>query len=326
LLLVAFHVVGHDGDAGIRVDDDSPYRLFAESAVYLRMPLFAFLSGVVYAWRPLRSAEAYPGFMSRKAQRLLVPFVIFIPAIGIAQQVVPAANSATDLPFWGWFIFPLSPYWFLIAMFWVFALVAVADGWRLLERKSVVFAAIAAVFVLDIVVPVPDPTYDLLGLRDALFLLPFFLTGLAATRFDWRSVKPGWVLLTGVLVLAGVIVTQLGVYGVIERIAGRHHPIGIVAGVGACLLLLSSKVEWKWLAWIGGYSAGIFLFHPFTVAGMRAVLRAVGVSDVNILFVGGLLSGIFLSILAVWLFRKVAVGRVVLGEYRRARPAPIEAR
>jgi uncharacterized membrane protein len=55
LLLVAFHTVGSTAASGLHVPDDSRYREFTNLFVHLRMPLFTFLSGLVYAYRPLRS-------------------------------------------------------------------------------------------------------------------------------------------------------------------------------------------------------------------------------------------------------------------------------
>src|SRR5678815_1036900 len=49
LLLVALHVIGGEATIGMQVDDDSVYRLFGKLMFHIRMPLFAFLSGYVYA-------------------------------------------------------------------------------------------------------------------------------------------------------------------------------------------------------------------------------------------------------------------------------------
>src|SRR6185437_1975062 len=57
LLLVAFHAIGSTGASGLHVADDSAYRLFTNLFVHVRMPVFTFLSGLVYAWRPLRAGD-----------------------------------------------------------------------------------------------------------------------------------------------------------------------------------------------------------------------------------------------------------------------------
>ncbi len=108
LLLVSMHVIGHNSTAGIRVDDDSAYRWFADSFMYLRMPLFSVLAGFVYGWRPLRARSAYRGFMGKKARRLLIPYLVFVPLIGLAQSIVPDANNPTQLAPWEWLVYSLS--------------------------------------------------------------------------------------------------------------------------------------------------------------------------------------------------------------------------
>ena len=58
LLLVAFHAIGSSSASGLHVADSSVYRHFTNLFVHIRMPLFTFLSGLVYAYRPLRPEQA----------------------------------------------------------------------------------------------------------------------------------------------------------------------------------------------------------------------------------------------------------------------------
>lgn len=314
LLLVSMHVIGHNSTAGIRVPDDSAYRWFVESFMYLRMPLFSFLAGYVYAVRPLTATGAYAGFMGKKARRLLIPYLIFVPMIGLAQSIVPDANNPTALAWYEWFIYPLSPYWFLIATFWVFALVTFVDSKGWLKSRNVVLGIIAAAAIVDVIVPPQDRTYELLGLRSGLFLLTFFLVGLAAKRFQWADARPGARLsvIAAAVVLAAV--TQLGLAEVLPRVRNRHEVIGTLLGITACLALLWLNLRVKILVTIGAYSAGIFLVHPFLIAGARAVLSRFGVQSDELLFVIGMTAGIAGAILIVKLARKVPFGRFALGE------------
>src|SRR5690348_13562586 len=57
LLLVAFHAIGSASTSILHVPDDSPYRRFTNLFVHVRMPLFTFLSGLVYAYRPIRAGH-----------------------------------------------------------------------------------------------------------------------------------------------------------------------------------------------------------------------------------------------------------------------------
>src|SRR6185503_21212738 len=65
VLLVAFHVVGSEPSTGLHAGEGSAYRQFAYLFQHIRMPLFTFLSGFVYAYRPLRAGEL-PTFAGKK--------------------------------------------------------------------------------------------------------------------------------------------------------------------------------------------------------------------------------------------------------------------
>ncbi len=213
-----------------------------------------------------------------------------------------------------------QPYWFLIATFWVFAVIAWVDtrGW--LDDLRVVITAIVVVGLVDVVVPAQDRSYEFLSLRSALFLSTFFLTGLAAARFNWSRARARWKWLVGIAALMLFGLTQLGLFGVIPRVHNRNEIIGTALGVLGCLALLSLNMRSSLLARIGAYSAGIFLVHSFVIAGVRAVLRRSGVESIEVLFAAGLMFGIVGSIAIIMVLRKVAPGRLILGESAR-RPA-----
>ena len=276
VLLVAFHVIGDTAQAGIRVADDSGLRWFADSFAYIRMPLFSFLAGLVYAWRPIGSLGGWPSFMIKKVRRLLIPLLIFVPLIGLAQTLVPAANAAPHGSWWQWYISPLPPYWFLLAAFWLFCLIGLLDGLGWLRSKPAVLAAIVLAGAASLAFGPGDQLYYILAIGSAVFLLPFFLAGVLVSRFDWISVSRP-VRLTAVAVAVVLfLVAQYTERVDLDHAPGRHTAIGLLLGLAGSLAILWLGWRNRYVAWIGSFSAGIFLVHPFTVAGTRAVLTRVG--------------------------------------------------
>src|SRR3954451_22202707 len=76
LMLVAYHVVGGTRASGMGVGAGSYYRiLIVDGPVLVRMPMFTFLSGFVYAYRPVRNGEVGT-FVTKKVRRLLIPMVV----------------------------------------------------------------------------------------------------------------------------------------------------------------------------------------------------------------------------------------------------------
>jgi fucose 4-O-acetylase-like acetyltransferase len=93
VLLVAYHVVGSEPSNGLLLAD-GPYRLAADLLAYIRMPLFTFLSGYVYAWRPFNGY--IHSFLRGKVRRLLIPMVVVGSVFVFARVVTPGTHVSTD--------------------------------------------------------------------------------------------------------------------------------------------------------------------------------------------------------------------------------------
>ncbi|MFD2015051.1 acyltransferase family protein [Vibrio olivae] len=90
ILLVAFHVIGSDASNGLRVDTGW-YREINDTFAYIRMPLFTFISGVVYAYRPFNGD--FGRFLSGKFKRVLVPMLTLGTLFAIVQSATPGTNG-----------------------------------------------------------------------------------------------------------------------------------------------------------------------------------------------------------------------------------------
>ena len=72
IALVSFHVVGYTPQSGMELPAGHPLHLLQAGLTPLRMPLFIFLSGVVFCTGVDRF-EAVPQRLLSKARRLLLP-------------------------------------------------------------------------------------------------------------------------------------------------------------------------------------------------------------------------------------------------------------
>ncbi|MGP5249664.1 acyltransferase family protein [Corynebacterium variabile] len=311
ILLVTFHVIGDTASEGIHVSDDSAWRYYTDSVEYLRMPLFTLLSGLVYAWRPLTVPSKYRGFMAKKARRLLVPYVIFVPLLGLTQMVIPDVNSTVEFEPVNWLLTSLSPYWFLLTTFWIFAVVALADSYGLLRSPWVfggVFLAVSTIVILQ-----DTASFELFQLGPTLTLLPFFLAGIGIHRFRLlpRSVPAtlGWTA----ALLALVAAVQLSLNGYLPEFDSRHSVVGITLGIVFPVTFLGWALESKILAWIGGYSSGIFLLHSFAVGFFRVLTDTVGIEATLPHFIILSLAGLLGSVLGIIILRRFRIGPVMVG-------------
>ena len=295
VLLVFYHVVGLDPASGLRLPWDSHYHAFNEQLAYIRMPLFTFLSGIVYALRPVsRGAERH--FAVGKLKRLFVPFIFVSLIFAIGQKLVPGTNSNltwAQIPLV--LIWPYAHLWFIAGLLLVFALVGALDYFRALNKPLNMFVLFA---VACVSFEWRFGSAGVLGWNRALYLLPFFLAGVATKRFGWQ-----WGLLYA---LAAMLMP------------GWELSLGV--GFGVMLLVLVPAIPL--VGRLGVYSYSIYLFHVFGTTSSRIAWERLGVIDVPFLLLFGTLAGLFIPIaIHIALERVPYASRALLGVRAKASPA-----
>jgi peptidoglycan/LPS O-acetylase OafA/YrhL len=281
LLLVAYHVVGADASLGLQVTD-GPLRWLNDGMAYLRMPLFTFLSGLVYGLRPFGGNSQ--AFLSGKIRRLLVPMLVVGTVFAALQAVTPGTHSSAG-PWYLWHVQPVAHFWFVESLFWVFVLL-----WAL-ERAAWLQTAkgFAVVFALACGVYLSVRGWHWFGLEGAIYLLPYFLAGLAATRFSFRAwlAKP-WVKI-GLLACAVGMVLWMGTP---MSNPDRRTVWMLLSGLSLCLLCLSFGWANRHLAGIGRHSYAIYLFHVFFTAAARIALDRLQIDVLPMDLVAGVALGL----------------------------------
>ena len=326
LLLVAGHVYGLGPAEGLRQPEDTFGHYLTDSVEPLRMPLFTIISGYVYALRPVRSTSGLPGLVRGKARRLLLPLLLLTAVVGGLQILSGrGGGSLTVGDVAAGYLYGFSHLWFLYAIFWVFLVAGLLDATGRLARVRPWALAWGAGALAYVVVLLPH-RYDFFSINGALRLFPFFLLGYAlrqhADLFTGRRVVAAAV---AVFVLSGaveqyVILTDADLPGAVRR------ALGLVVGTAGLVVLFRVRQVFRsrLLAWVGTYAFTVYLLHTTANAGVKTVLRAVGVDSVPVLFVTGFAAAILLPVLFhVTAGRYDLVRTFVLGE--KPLPAAPEA-
>ena len=311
LLLVAFHTVGSTAASGLHVPDDSRFREFTNLFAHVRMPLFTFLSGLVYAYRPLRSGQARR-FSAKKLRRLGVPLVVASTLLyglhfALHHQVPPLSRM------WSIYAFPYWHLWFVQALLLVFAALVVLESLGALST----FRRFMMVFALSLVLYLYGPfeRQNVLGLHNATYLLPFFLWGLGAHRYR------GVLQMRRALIAAVVcfIVTQgFHSYIVLTRALAPIDPVAnrsalsLLIGMSASLCALQLLPRMRMMEQIGGSSYPIYLYHPLFVAAVVAGAGALLTLPTSVLFVVAGAAGIAGPMVMVVAARQIPFGQLFL--------------
>ena len=306
VLLVAWHTIGNGATSGLEVPADSYWRFFADFFIYFRMPMFAFISGYVYASKPFAGQASR--FLAGKTRRLLLPLFIVGTSFALVEWLVPGTNvnKYNIVPHWATLhLIPVAHYWFLESLFIIFVVVAVLDFLRLLDGrwKFVFILAIAvAAFLM-----VAAPRY--LGLSGAVYLFPYFLCGLACSRFHIE--KSGFFLVSFAVFVVAYAYAAAGMLGYIP-FSARTSIAALLIGVTGSFIVLRSGWKNRALAFIGASSYSIFLFHVFFSASSRMFMHTLGIKDVGLLFVVGTVTALFGPILIEMIADRYSLTRTAL--------------
>lgn len=281
VLLVLYHVIGADPISGLTIAD-GPIRLFNDALATVRMPLFTFLSGMVYGLKPFSGDSRR--FLMGKVKRLMVPLLVVGTLFAVMQAIIPGAHTVTQ----DWSRLHLNPvahYWYLESIMWIFVLTWLLDKYGVMRtqgRMVLVWVGSAAIYLS------PWGTHWL-AIGGEIYLMPYFLVGLSVSRFNlWQPM--GKRTVQALLVLAaGWALWHLGkpVPDMDRRTIGM-----LVGGVALCLLLLVTPLNSQWLARVGRQSYSVFLFHVFFTAAVRMALNRLQVQGVWVHMPLGLLGGI----------------------------------
>ena len=293
ILLVSFHVIGANPQLGLQLTD-GPLRLINDGLAYLRMPLFTFLSGWVYGLRPC-SADGWCRFMRGKARHLLIPMLVVGSAFVVLQNMVPGTNPDPD-PWYLTHLQPVAHFWFSEALFWVFLAVCFFERLAWLRRpwtSMVVLLACCAVYLGYF-----GPVW--LGLNCAIYLMPYFLIGMMLSRFRLMPLLARSERRLAVGAIAALCVIMMGAP---VPDPDRRTVLMLIAGLTLCLTSVGAGFVHPWLARLGDYSYGIFIFHVFFTAASRIALSGIGIHSLMVAVPCGMLLGLAGPCLLVHLVR-----------------------
>jgi len=277
LLLVLYHIIGATPDQGLHLHAGW-LRTINDALGTVRMPLFAFIAGAVYAFRPGFGMA----FIRGKFRRLIIPMLIVGTAFALLQSITPGANR--HVQDWSTLhLLPVAHFWFLESLFLIFVLVSWLERWAVICRPThwlAVFAFSAAVYVSGWGLP-------WFGIAGAVYLLPFFLLGLGIERFGWKLPGNGSVPVMLLLLSLGLATYWAQTHPGFTRLDWEVLAIGLVSSTALWFLQLRSL----WLEKLGVYSYSIFLFHVFFTAAIRVGLDALGVQSLALQIIASLIGG-----------------------------------
>ncbi|RJG42099.1 acyltransferase family protein [Motilimonas pumila] len=289
ILLILCHVVGVNALNGLKIEEGF-WRQATDFLAYMRMPLFTFLSGYIYASRPFNGH--WQRFIGGKMTRLLVPMLV----VGTTYAITHSISSNVDYNWLYLHICPVNLYWFVESLFLIFMALIVMEALKLLDKPAgftVCFLIFSALYAIDF-----EFSSNFFSINGAIYLMPFFLAGLACYRFKLELPKASFIVLALTSAYA-----LMGILDLVSKVDNRSV-IGLLIGTLSCYGLL--KLQWhnRFLSYIGHYSYSIYLFHIFFIVFARKVLEKMPIDNLAMAIIIGSVLGILGPILVEKLVSK----------------------
>lgn len=305
ILLVAYHVVGSETSNGLRLPTEHFLHDFNDALSHLRMPLFTFISGYVYCYRPLSGAAGR--FLLGKLRRLGLPLLVVATLFALVQYLTPGTNeSQAPGELWRIYLYPFAHFWFLQALLVVFALVALLEYSGVTRTTRGLLAVLLALWVFY---PHRQQLPNIFSLQQAFYLFPHFLLGVL-----YHRVLEARVQMQRRLTLQMLALLCLGLLTFTPVLNDTQTLSYLSLGFSILLLLLlaGTDVHGPILARLGAYSFAIYLLHVFFTAAMRMVLERVGVGHTLPNVALGLTAGLLGPVLVYRACRPLPWARLLL--------------
>lgn len=259
------------------------------------MPLFASISGYLYASRPVLRNQKQK-FVLSKIRRLLLPafslltiyLLLNIISIHFAggYNFQIRINSFDIYSVTNFYLYRPLTYWFLQSLFIIFLIVSLIFRIKKFEYLLSAIFGLSIVCCLLLSNSTVLITMNWLSLNGVLYLFPFFVLGFTINmHFDTiyqRKTLIGIFVLFCCFFILHILSFESST---LSRIEKYSSPVSIGLGIFGLLLLYRFRFVVSGFSIFGFYSFSIYLYHRFCFDFLNIVFRLMDWGKPNILLV-----------------------------------------
>lgn len=266
------------------------YLWFNQTIYYFHVPLFFICSGFLYQnYGKVHTFKDWGQNILHKLWRLGVPYLVFSFMTWGLKTIFSGAVNNKAGEFWETlFLYPLSPYWYLYALFLLFLITPT------FRNRKMVLIGLGMAIVLKIIYIYSGGfgTYAIVYiLSDEIwFVMGMFLS---AVRFHQLNRSKGW-LFFGIGLAVVFIVLSVMAYKTDKVFSGQETLLGFIACIATILVIcyiFKENVQSQVTGFLAQYTMSIFLMHTLFAAPLRIVLLRYSIKNPYI----HVILGIFIS-------------------------------
>ena len=262
---------------------ESPlYLFFNRTIYYFHVPLFFICSGYLYQKHgAVSSFSQWKENAVKKFISLGIPYCVFSTATWLLKAVFSGAvNIQNDGFFTTLLVHPISPYWYLYTLFFIFLVIPTIH-----EKKTAVYIILVVSIgkMLDIAGVIDAAPY---AVKTVCAYAVWFVAGmlLAFRELPKKCNSLGYYTLG----IAGCALFT-AISGMIQVLDIYSQILDALMGVLGCASFLLIAWNFSWnkelrslTDFCSGYTMPVFLMHTIFAAGFRAILLKIGVSSLVI--------------------------------------------
>lgn len=279
------------------------YQWFIQTIYYFHVPLFFICSGYLYQkYSKVDSIEHWKTNVLKKTLALGVPYFTFSTATWVLKTMFASStNDEVGGVFQSLFISPISPYWYLYCLFFIFLITP-----TFIDRKgSVVGLIVAITLKVFSIIWGGTAIYAISTVmaNEIWFVIGMYLAILKCKYIpNKRNTLIAGLSLAFVFILLSVIVHKQSL-----EFLGLSTVLGLLACCAVILLMWSlydkgkQNVFWRTLS---KYTMPVFVMHTLFAAPLRIVLLNVGVTNAIIHVVIGICVSFLGPIVAAIIMKK----------------------
>ncbi len=294
IVLVLHHLVGISPAYGLELPLDHPVSILSHTTEDMRMPVFSFLSGLVFPkvsghWNETRHS------ITKKARRLLLPMAMIGTLFWGARHLA----GITQPPLPEIYFTAFAHFWFLQASFLIMLtalLLSCLLGGARHKQIAVGLSLLGILWWGAGILPLPATNW--FSVSNAVFLLPFFMGGyLLAQSPELRQrlrTRANTRMAGTVLLASGLLIGWQIAVGDLTYSDPSRRIVSLLLGGLGCIGLILVRPRSRQLAQLGTASYAIYLFHVFFTAAVVKIWMTGG-NDIPLatIVVLGVLIGTF---------------------------------
>ena len=304
---------------GIHISADPPISVATNVYAYLslafqniRMPLFTFISGYLYAQRRVKHNYLLK-FFEGKARRLLVPLIFVSLCEFASKSILPGVNNPTDLQdIWKVVIYPYEHYWFVQVILVIFLIVGLMDAVGAITSYRKWLALLLFSLFIYLIYPQLSFSISFFSIGRVTYLLPFFLLGYGLVIYPKILCSKKIIASSIFIVCLGYIIQNYLWFSEEMSPFAQRSVLGLLMSMtGPILLFYYRRPVWG-LSFIGSYAFTIYLYQGFALSLGRRLVEFIPYSGPHVYFLFVVGVGVMFGIAVTAIFSRVPVLRTLM--------------